>query len=316
MNFQAPGKVVFWGEYAVLEGAPAAVMAVNRYAHVTLEALAQGWQFASLGLITPGIHKSTAKFSGAPTAVIAETILGQWGYSQLAGAFSLCSDSTHFFTTTSPEKSAQKLGIGSSAAICTATYLALATAFKKSPSFTEALTAHQQFQGGKGSGLDVAASWHGGFIEFQNAQARPLTWPANLYWRVIWTGASASTNAALNDFGAWQQTQNTETLTALGQASTKLCKDISLANLMAYSQCLRAFDEAAQLNIFTQDHRQLATIASAHGLTYKPCGAGGGDIGLVCGSDPQALEAFCTVAAKENYLPLNMETAPDGVQAC
>ena len=46
----APGKVVLFGEYAVLTGAPAAVMAVNAYASVEVsQSQDSNWHFSSAG---------------------------------------------------------------------------------------------------------------------------------------------------------------------------------------------------------------------------------------------------------------------------
>ena len=47
--FTAPGKVVLWGEYAVLEGAPALVMAVNRLARCTVVPRGNDWQCRAEG---------------------------------------------------------------------------------------------------------------------------------------------------------------------------------------------------------------------------------------------------------------------------
>jgi mevalonate kinase len=38
-------------------------------------------------------------------------------------------------------------------------------------------------------------------------------------------------------------------------------------------------------------------MAAATGITYKPCGAGGGDIGIALTSDKEALSRFCTAAS-------------------
>jgi phosphomevalonate kinase len=232
----------------------------------------------------------------------------------LTEPFALTSNSAGFFHN-EPHAPRQKLGIGSSAAVCTATYHALADLLKRTPSLAEAMNLHRDFQGGKGSGLDVAASWTGGFIRFRDGQTSNLDWPGQLHWQVVWTGNSASTPAALSSFSQWRQRGDTHVLTELGEISHTLSEDISLVNLERYVTCLRALDRAASLNIFTQDHERLATIASAKGLLYKPCGAGGGDIGLACGEDPQALADFCTDAARDNYIPLALETAPHGVKA-
>ena len=72
-----------------------------------------------------------------------------------------------------------KLGLGSSAAALTAwagawhAYAAAAGAAIAAPTLTrDWSTLHRRFQGGRGSGIDVAASLHGGAIEFRLEDAR------------------------------------------------------------------------------------------------------------------------------------------------
>lgn len=316
MIYAAPGKIVLWGEYAVLAGAPAAVVAVNRYARVSLEPLQRSWRFSSEGFLTPGIHNFTGQFSAAPSARMAETILQAWGKVGLAHGFQLQTDSRSFFhqpgDTSAP---AGKYGIGSSAAVCTASYRALADIFDRQTTLAEAITIHRQFQGGKGSGLDVAASWQGGYITFQDGQADSLAWPANLHWRAVWTGASSATGTAITQFDQWRQNADTQPLTALADACQTLCTSPDINSLAQYCELLRELDDAASLNIFTPAHRRLATIAAGNQLIYKPCGAGGGDIGIAIGQDPAALTRFCEQAEQNQFVSLNLETAPHGVKA-
>ncbi|NOX49658.1 MAG: hypothetical protein GXP16_03875, partial [Gammaproteobacteria bacterium] len=132
----APGKVVLWGEYAVLAGAPAMVMAVNRYAQVTLQADTQAWYFSGEGFLTPSVHKYGPSFSRAPIAQIAETILGQWGYTQYPHKFGLNINSRGFY------QAGHKLGIGSSAAVTVATYQALAKLLDRNTNLTEISDIH------------------------------------------------------------------------------------------------------------------------------------------------------------------------------
>ena len=302
---------MLWGEYAVLNGAPAAVMAVNRFAEVALNTNKDHWQFHSKGFLAPGLYTQHAAFNHTPAAAMAEVILKYWGLDEYPAHFALCSDSTDFFY-----HNGHKLGIGSSAAICAATYLALAELLQKPASMAEALAIHRSFQGNQGSGLDVACSWQGGVIRFQAGECVAMTWPNDIHWKVIWTGAVAQTQDSLNTFSQWQANADLSALHALSQASLSLCDGgFDLSKLSDYANTLRAFDEAARLNIFTPQHERLATIASTHGLVYKPCGAGGGDIGLACGDDVTELEAFQSAAAAEHFVPLDLEIAPHGVKA-
>jgi phosphomevalonate kinase len=310
LNVRAPGKVVLWGEYAVLTGAPAAVMAVNRYAAVDLKPGARHTRFSSKGFLTPGVYKADDRFCRAPTAAMAETVLRECGYTNYPIPFELLSDTRAFFAD-----NGAKLGIGSSAALCTATYVAFCRLLELPASEQGAIAAHRAFQGGKGSGLDVAASWHGGVIRYENGAGTPWTWPADLHWRIIWTGTSASTLDSLGDFSAWRRQGNLSILDDLQQSCTALFEEFDLEGLHSYCSQLQALDADANLNIFTPGHQRLATIASAQGLVYKPCGAGGGDIGFACGDDVDALEAFAAAAATEQFVPLDLEIANHGVRA-
>ena len=86
----------------------------------------------------------------------------------------------------------QKLGLGSSAAVCTAMYLLL----RELTGRGHADRGHghnKHWQGGKGSGLDIASVWHGGLIHFQDGPATRATLPADLHWQVIFSGRSAGT---------------------------------------------------------------------------------------------------------------------------
>ncbi|NIR97720.1 MAG: hypothetical protein GWN54_10245, partial [Gammaproteobacteria bacterium] len=66
-----------------------------------------------------------------------------------------------------------KLGIGSSAAICTAVYGAFCELLGVGPSLTDALAVHRSLQSGSGSGIDVAAAYLGGSLRYQLRGERP-----------------------------------------------------------------------------------------------------------------------------------------------
>lgn len=310
MKYQAPGKVVLWGEYAVLAGAAAGVMAVNRFAQASLDPHPQRWLFSSQGLRTPGLYKSQPQFSGTLAARLAETILSYWGYTQLPQPFSLTTDSCGFFIDK------QKLGLGSSAAACTATYHALAMLLGRETHMSEIIAIHRKFQGGKGSGLDVAASCHGGLIQFKDEGIKRLVLPSSWHWRVVYSGQPSKTADALGDFNTWRQQADQTPLLELVALSNQTSAHPCLDNLAQYIEALRILDNAARLNIFTPAHSRLATIAADNNVVYKPCGAGGGDVGFACTEDPLALTNFCQQASAEHFIPLDLEMADHGVQAC
>jgi phosphomevalonate kinase len=220
---------------------------------------------------------------------------------------SIHTDTSAFFT------GSQKLGLGSSAAVCTAMYLLLCELTGREAMQTEAMAIHKHWQGGKGSGLDIASVWHGGLIHFQDGVATRATLPADVHWQVIFSGRSAGTKDHIASFDAWRKKSSTRPLDDLVKASTDLYNgSLSLADLARYCEVLKAFDEAANLNIFTQAHTRLGTLAAAAGVLYKPCGAGGGDIGIGFSDDPSALAVFQRKAADDGFLTLDLEMDPHG----
>src|SRR3954451_15232031 len=137
----APGKLILTGEYAVLGGAPAIVVAVDR------RAVAR--------------RNSTPRGSSPFLLAVADEIAQRRGGSDPAAraALEISVDSTAFYDKIT------KLGLGSSAAVTVAaTALALGTADPQEV-LSVALAAHARAQGprgARGSGADIAAAVHGG----------------------------------------------------------------------------------------------------------------------------------------------------------
>ena len=307
ISARAPGKIVVWGEYAVLADAPAGVMAVNRFANVTLNSTNDGWGFSASGFLTPGYHGFTDQFSNVPVCNITNAVLQHFGYDTYPEPFRLGADSRQFFDQ------GKKLGIGSSAAVCTATYHTLATLLGKKTCLDDAIDIHRNLQAGSGSGLDVASSWHGGMIDYRSGNAQPITWPQDIYWQAIWTGTVSQTTTHLASFSNWRQTSNTSSLDDLCAMSEQVSEHLCLTNLRHYADCLMEFDKSAQLNIFTQQHYDIRSIADRLGMVYKPCGAGGGDIGLVFAADPDFQELRKRVTQR-GYTCLDLEIADSGIR--
>ena len=316
IEYSAPGKAVVWGEYAVLEGAPALVMAVDRYAIARIAPAEGSWQLSSAGF------ESLAEMSAAE--LLAATVAEANGITGLVSAvLSALGDpilpagaSVHTDTRTFHNEDAgnvQKLGIGSSAAVCTAASAAIAEFLDQPFDESVPLAAHRLLQGKAGSGLDVAAACHGGLIRFQNGDSAPADWPENLSYQYFWVGQAAKTSAHLARFGDWRATADTRTLDALCQASEALFQTPDLAHLDEYAARLKAMDEAAGLGIFSAAHDRLRALANRAQVVYKPCGAGGGDIGIAVSDDPTHLEQLIALATQDSFLTLDLEIAAHGV---
>lgn len=313
MCASAPGKIVLWGEYAVLGGAPAAVLAVQRRARVTLAPALRDWTFQAQGFPAAPVTLTDPAFAAPqPATALPLAVLRGLGLTELPHPFALTCQSTAFF------EAGRKLGIGSSAAVCVALCAAFARWLDKPLDMALAIAIHRDFQGGSGSGLDVASAWHGDVIRFREGAAHPVDLPPGLHRCVVFTGVSASTPAHLGRFSAWRRNSNIAPLDALADASDSLFDASSAETFLAllddYASRLRRLDEAASLNIFTPAHDALQRLASKANLVYKPCGAGGGDIGIAFGASPAAVDDFQQQAAAAGYLPLDMETAQHGIR--
>ena len=176
----APGKLILTGEYAVLDGAPALVVAVDRRAVARRNATPRG--------------------SSPFLLAVAQEIAARRGASDPAAraALEISVDSTAFYDQTTARElatsvrlasavaapavgDASKLGLGSSAAVTVAaTALALETAHA-SEILEIALAAHARAQGSRGargSGADIAASVYGGTIVFSLGPSELVSSPA------------------------------------------------------------------------------------------------------------------------------------------
>lgn len=303
----APGKLVLVGEYAVLSGAPALVCAIPRWAQVTLRLDPTGGADPVWRIATPPLAEDLAPHRWHrdqlvdPPALV-EAVLGSLadhGYTVPQCDARLILDSRQFHD---PQLGA-KLGFGSSAALSTALVGALCHAHGWPATLALALDAHRRFQGGAGSGIDVAASWQGGVLSFQPGAVpalTPLTWPRDLVAQVVWTGQPASTTDRLRRLAEFQDRHPdraqrlVRALRDHSAAATAALADPDrfLLRCRQFSTALNDLATEAGLDLWTPAHRKAAALASGHGVFYKTSGAGGGDCGLAMTTDPAALESL------------------------
>jgi phosphomevalonate kinase len=317
----APGKVVLWGEYAVLTGAPALVMAVERYARCQVLEGGDHWRFQALGFSAPEARIDRAELlapRGPPPESVWRTV---WQVLRRLDCSRLPAGGRVQLDTRSFHQNGSKLGLGSSAAVCVAAYGAFCRLLGQPASHEVALAIHRDLQGGAGSGIDVAAAWYGGTLKFQRAgpaeSARAEAWrlPPEIHPTFVWTGRSARTVDHLARFRAWLGRGDRAPLDALAAASEKLFATADpWPDLEAYVAALAALDGAADLGIFSPEHVQLRDLAIGAGVVYKPCGAGGGDLGAAFSPDAGAAQRFVRAAADHGFLLVPLETAIHGFE--
>ncbi|MDH5312083.1 MAG: hypothetical protein OEY08_19295 [Gammaproteobacteria bacterium] len=320
----APGKVVISGEYAVLHGGAAIAAAVSRRARVTVTR--NGADIVSV--TAPGYLPRTIRGQPnddgrlhwidslpAPGALhLVECVWKRTGGSR-HGGLDICLDTRDFVDAGTGEK----LGLGSSAALAVALAAALMAAGEDGTDVLgRAQGAHREFQDGRGSGIDVATAFHGGVIAFRReSPVRPCAWVDGLAWRLLWSGRSASTAMKLARLDASSR-KGVDELVATADAVTaawqhRAAGDV-LQALSRFSVALERYGVDHDLGIFEAGHRSIADLAgSRRDLLFKPCGAGGGDIGIVLGTSRKAVDRFAADAAARGFAPLDVELDPVGL---
>lgn len=315
----APGKFVLSGEYAVLDGAPAICVAVDRRAVVVIEPHDAEHHVVR----APGFTSAIGRFSAAAGKV---TWMGDgrdfglfeavWNASRPVGADASLAISLDTEAFRDPG-SGSKIGLGSSAALTTALATALDSLGGESAAKV-AHAAHRQFQGGSGSGIDIACSIAGGVIEYGMArqQSKPLQWPAGLHFSVLWSGVAAGTRARLARFANQPDSTSRSALSSASTAVAAAFGSGDAASVLAatrdYTRALLRFDGVHDLGIFDAGHESLAELATGEGVVYKPCGAGGGDIGVALAADRASLASFGDVAARCGFARLALTIDPRG----
>ena len=255
---KAPGKAILCGEYAVLHGAPAVAVAVDRFATARF---GEGHSSPFLSYARAKVEELTGK-RFPPFHV----------------------DSAGLYDND------KKLGLGSSAAVTVAAVGLLwqASGGPKDQRrlFDIAEAAHAAAQGTPGSGIDVAVSIWGGTIRFQresSVDVREIDLPSELKLTFAWTGKPASTAELIEKTAPLAASPE---MKKLHQLATQFADSIGDAAQLvktadAYGEAMGALGRAAGAEIVTPELQQIAEIARKHGGAGKPSGAGGGDLAVV-----------------------------------
>jgi phosphomevalonate kinase len=300
----APGKILIAGEYAVLDGGEAVVMAVNRRARAQLGAEPQ----------------ELSPFFAAAARVVAEEL----GADRADILARVAVDSAEL-----RDDSGAKLGLGSSAAAITAAVaLALPPPGDRKLLHRVAHRAHAAAQGGTGSGADVAASVWGGVLLCRAPdragdplRVAPIALPADLVLVPVWLGRPADTRtlvAAMTDFARREPAACHALYARIAAAAA------DLSGALRASQAITALWEggvaaaelgrAAGVEVVTGGHRLLNERAEALGGVAKATGAGGGDVALGAFPSPEAAEHFRADARSLGMKVLDLSVDPDGAR--
>jgi phosphomevalonate kinase len=336
----APGKLVLFGEYVVLEGAPALVAAMERRARVrftpdagqdivvTSPTLRLSARFrVEAGVVSP-VGEVPAPLAFVASLLTADGTLPRGGG---GGGGELEMDTAAFF------EGEHKLGLGSSAALSVAALAALGggaaaageDAWRRQLA-SAAQAAHRRAQGDVGSGVDIAAAAYGGILRFQRAPADPIPQVAplpaspRLSLLPVWSGRSAQTAPLLRAFAALKSRDaalywdSCEKLAILSHAA---CEFWALGNADALLPVVReafssleALGERCGVDIVTEEHRAIERVVRRQGAVYKPSGAGGGDLGVAFCPSRQVLVRVQSKLRSKGFQAMPMAIAATGVQ--
>jgi phosphomevalonate kinase len=341
----APGKLLLVGEYAVLEGAPALVTAVDRFVHVRVR---RGRGDAGRITCTPlGVsgewfrvaggrlqcRKAVAGRLGVTAKLLPRIVEALGRPAESLDQLAIDIDSGELFEQAGSDSDRFKLGLGSSAAVAAASIAALEQLFSPDPGRREApagrlqrwLPVYRDILGGRASGADLAASLAGGLVEFRDPRDSPPTiaprgWPEGLSWLPVWVGKPASTIDLVSAFDRWRTEGSASAARAVDELSSlasAACAALDRADglleaLSDYGAALDALGREAGIEIVSAPHRALRRAAERIGVVYKSCGAGGGDIGVAWSDDPERLRAFEPEVARIGALPLHLSVARTG----
>lgn len=313
ISTSSPGKLVISGEYAVLYGAPALAMAVNRRAHCELVSVATGeWDFKSIPEFWNKVdsiqHLLSEKNSFEPARIV------RWfaQHGSLPKHLKVITNTTSFFT------SAQKLGIGSSAAVLVSFGLALAKLNNLKFCINELFQLYDTVNQ-TGSGIDVATSFHGGVIRFEERIVSEVSLPDGLCFKVFYVGASVDTAPMVNRFRNWFDEQPYSVKQDYLRVSENVAVSLReprkfLTYLADFIAVQKDLDERGRLGIWSSKHKDLEHRAVDLGVVYKPSGAGGGDVGVGWACDPESLHLLAAQAQDLNCSVVDLDIEEDGAR--
>ncbi|MDZ7805594.1 MAG: hypothetical protein U5K71_00590 [Gracilimonas sp.] len=345
INVKSPGKLILLGEYAVLEQAPALVAAVNRHCEVRIESLYNStFQVRTPNLNIPEIQFILDQYGDAHfrTNVDSKTqeqlhfVLAILKYvSQKAGKIpgaSISIDTTSFYHRVT----GNKFGLGSSAALTVSLLSGLMKYIGKNISkedlYREAFLAHRFAQGKMGSGVDIAASTTGGIISYTmpedpeqlNGNIQKIKRPDNLYMACIWAGYAVSTRNFVRKVHTYKNEQPKaydKLLGTMNMLSYEGVKAFSgndtegFLNIISdFLECERQLGKNSDTEIVSDVHEEIHSIVKAQGGTYKPSGAGGGDIGIAFCSSPDCMNRIRNTIEDSMFDLMNLEVQNKGVQ--
>jgi phosphomevalonate kinase len=336
-RIKIPGKVILIGEYAVLEGAPSVVMAVNRYVYIDIfksddsRFMLEAKNFGKkIGIRTLSELKSIESFD--PLFFLKRAVWNlleyfQSGFEALRG-YQFSIDSKEFY------ENGMKMGFGSSAAVLTGLVKAVGTILDKALTKTEifhlARKIHYNMQTKTGSGVDISASVFGGVLKYRIPEAAmddkfyeflPVE---QLPFLIVWSGSAVKTGPMIQKVKNWKDKQPEAYNQLISRMSeevnqfTDWIRKANIKNAMVpvenYFHLLNELGRESGVHIISDIHRTIHDLVRKKQAYYKPSGAGGGDIGIVLADTEEKLKVCQQMLEEHKYQIVSCSISAKGVE--
>lgn len=313
VSVSSPGKLVIAGEYAVLYGAPALSLAIDRRAQCTLKISEEGlWQLSG----SPPFWNESVSLLELLSESRNDTVgtILSW----FSHRTSLPDNATLHMDTAGFYSEQRKLGLGSSACVLVNLYASLATITELPLSLKDLLDVYRATDQ-HGSGVDVLTCYYGGLIQLKRQTTSKVEFPSGIYLDFYSVGFSTETRTMVgrfrSAFDGLPVTLQESFITAANKVADSLNDSLSFFTaLQHFVQVYRDVDLEAELAIWSTQHETMHLIATEVGALYKPSGAGGGDVGVAIATEPQNLVALRRKVIDLPVTVLDLQKDTNGVR--
>ena len=286
MKVAAPGKLVITGAYVVLEGAPAIVCAVDRYAYAEDRNGRTTREVSAALDPAPAIETSALEDGGQKLGLgsSAAALVAALGLRRAQAGDDLHDDDV------------------------------------RREIFERARDVHARVQNG-GSGVDVAASTFGGVLHYTLTSVSPVALPPGAFVTAFFSGTSARTSVLrerVDALASREPSVHAARMARLREIAESARDAIRAADPRGFvaavsstGDALAALGAAADAPIVPPAFAELGARAKSEGAAFIPSGAGGGDVGVFVGAAPSA--SFTAAARAAGMTPLTLAIESRGV---